>query len=110
MPPSKTPPVSIPDAQKVAAKELAAILPTRESKYRKILDAMRELKAGEAVKFPFAKTVEVRKIINCLTSAIVNAKVSAPAGCSFYKRIGTNNELVIQAGPAHKRKARAAAK
>ncbi len=105
-----TKPLTIPEPRRLSPKDLANVLPSRESKYRKILDAMRGLKAGEAVEFVFPSGTDVRKIINCLTSAVVNADLKAPKGCSFFKRVGVNGELVIVAGPAHKRAAAKAPK
>ncbi len=97
-----TPPeVKIPDAVTLTAEKATALLPERlrSSKYGAMITAMQALKPGSAIAFPFAKSVDVRRVINNLTGAMINQKIKAPAGYGFYKSIGTGNELVILLKP-----------
>lgn len=84
----------------VVPVEKAGIIerPSRPSRYAAILDAIRGLKKGQAVKVPLPEKTDPMIVANRLTSVIRNYGIKPPEGMTFVKRAGEGNTLVVTLG------------
>ena len=103
-------PETFPEATVTTVSDVAGLLPVRVNKYSGILKTLATLKPNQAIKLAMGKSVDVRKVINNLTGAIINADLKAPEGHAFFKSVGKGNELVVRVLPRSPRKSRRANK